>query len=118
MALNQLVLPATLAVGQVLLLKSLEPLPAAAASATAAGPVAKPAASPATGSNPALYAPKAAVSASAASPAAQHTVVVGETLYSIARRYQVTVANLQAWNGKLDGNVKIGEVLRVQASAR
>jgi LysM repeat protein len=52
----------------------------------------------------------------AASPAAtaassQHTVQKGETLFSISRHYGVKPAQLQAWNNKATGDVKIGEVL-------
>ena len=115
MALNYLTMPATLAVGQVLVLKSLELAPAVAP-AVAPKPVAKPALAGASSTNPALYVPKAAV----ATPAMQHTVAVGETLYSISRRYQVTVADLQTWNGKAaaDTSAKIGEVLRVSAGEK
>ena len=52
------------------------------------------------------------------SPRLGWVVAKGETLYSIARRYEVKAADLQAWNGKLDGSVKIGEVLRVQPPAK
>ena len=119
MALNQLTPPAALAVGQVLVLKSSEPLPAAIP-VTAAKLAAKPASYSATGTNPALYVPKPVTPAPAATPATQHTVAVGETLYSIARRYQVTVADLQAWNGKAgaDTSAKIGEMLRVSAGGK
>ncbi|GAB3584712.1 hypothetical protein GCM10027345_32090 [Hymenobacter daeguensis] len=65
---------------------------------------------------PAAVAPTAP--ATAAGAVTQHTVVKGETLYSIARLYQVKAADLQAWNNKPDGAVKIGEVLRVSAPAR
>jgi len=118
MALNHLTLPATLAVGQVLTLKPSESAPAAAP-VVAPKPVTKPPTlTGASSTNPALYVPKAAiVPASVAMPAMQHTVAVGETLYSISRRYQVTVADLQNWNGKAatDTSAKIGEVLRVSA---
>ncbi len=117
MALNDLAMPATLAVGQVLLLNASEPLPAPAAPAAAQARVA-----PQNGrTNPAaIYSPKtvvtpaATVPATIADPAAQHTVVKGETLYSISRRYGVTPADLQAWNNKPDGSVKIGEILTVK----
>ncbi|WP_310394060.1 LysM peptidoglycan-binding domain-containing protein [Hymenobacter sp.] len=114
MAINKLALPANLAVGQVLLLKAPE---APGSAATPAAPV-RPGGRT---TSSVLYSPKAVV-ASGSVPAgravAQHIVAKGETLYSIAKRYQVTVADLQAWNGKLDGNVRIGEVLRVQANAK
>ena len=63
-----------------------------------------------------LRAPEAAgaVVAMSAAPAT-HTVVVGETLYSIARRYGRTTAELQQLNDKVTTNVKVGEVLRVRA---
>jgi membrane-bound lytic murein transglycosylase D len=48
----------------------------------------------------------------------QHTVMKGETLFSISRLYKVKAADLQAWNGKLDGNVKIGEVLQVTPNTK
>jgi len=73
----------------------------------------------AAASTPAAAVPAAAVPA--ATPAAtagtvtQHTVAKGETMFSIARLYQVKVADLQTWNNKPDGAVKIGEVLRVTA---
>jgi membrane-bound lytic murein transglycosylase D len=121
MALNNLTPPASLAVGQVLVLKSREwqPVapPAPAAPARAATPANRR-------TNPAIYVPRTAASPAASVPVAtmetaiQHTVAKGETLYSIARRYEVKVADLQAWNGKLDGSVKIGEVLQVKPSAR
>lgn len=118
MALNHLTPPATLAVGQVLLLPVA--LPAASKSAPAPG-VSRPAGGSA---NPALYAPQRAVSAAtsvsptATAAAQQHTVAAGETLYSIAKRYEVKVADLQAWNAKPDPAVKVGEVLRVQPVAK
>ena len=116
-AINQLAPPAKLVAGQMLLLES----PAQVATASVAP---KAEAASANRINPALYVPKAATVAPAApvAPAAgaaiQHTVAKGETLYSIARRYQVALADLQAWNNKPDTTVKVGEVLRVQAVAR
>ncbi len=116
-AINQLAPPAKLVAGQLLLLE----LPAQVATASVAP---KAEAASANRGNPALYVPKAATVAPAApvAPAAgaaiQHTVAKGETLYSIARRYQVALADLQAWNNKPDTTVKVGEVLRVQAMAR
>ncbi|GAC1370651.1 MAG: hypothetical protein NVSMB30_09550 [Hymenobacter sp.] len=113
MALNHLTSPAALAVGQVLV------LPAQGAAGTPA-PVAHPAGRP----NPAFYIPKSAAQPAPAPVAAPvagpppHTVAAGETLYSIARRYGVKVADLQAWNAKADPSVKVGEVLRVQAASR
>ncbi|MBF9238358.1 LysM peptidoglycan-binding domain-containing protein [Hymenobacter sp. BT683] len=107
MAMNRLTLPATLAVGQVLVLNAPEPLTAA------------PAPQQNGRTNPAaIYSPQtptAPAPAAMGGPVAQqHTVVKGETLYSISRRYGVPVADLQAWNNKPDGTVRIGEVLTVK----
>ena len=117
-ALNHLAPPANLAVGQVLVLKPQEPQLAVASVMT------PPDARSASKSNPAVYVPKAATpvptapAATAAGGAAQHTVVSGETLYSIARRYNVTVDELQVWNAKVNAAVRVGEMLRVQRIAR
>jgi len=45
-----------------------------------------------------------------------HTVIKGETLYSIAKTFQVNVTDLLAWN-QLDigSGIKQGQVLRVKA---
>ena len=114
MALNKLTPPANLVVGQVLVVKGEAAGAGAAAPAADLRPVAAP--RPAATTNPALYAPKAPVPPSGAPAAAatQHTVASGETLYSIARRYGVTVADLLAWNTKANGSVKLGEVLVVK----
>ncbi|WP_201981490.1 LysM peptidoglycan-binding domain-containing protein [Hymenobacter rubidus] len=142
-AANHLQPPYGLNVGQVLTLTATDtqPAPAAGAVAKPTAPAAQATQAPApvpspsgraTGHiNPALlYVPKKGASAtgspgtaSAPAPAsvttdAQHTVAKGETLYSIARLYKVSVADLQAWNNKPDGAVKIGEVLRVSAPAK
>ena len=115
-ALNQLAPPAGLTIGQVLLVRapaSVAPAPAVALN---------PAGAPAGRANAALYVPKTAVPAisGATATAIQHTVAVGETLYSISKLYRVTVADLQAWNGKAaaDTSAKIGEVLRVLPSGK
>ncbi|GAB3873350.1 hypothetical protein GCM10028824_24870 [Hymenobacter segetis] len=136
-AINQLAPPYGLVTGQVLTLKATEQQPVPAAKAVPKpAPVTAPVSAPAphaTGQiNPALlYVPKApkkaapVASAATATPSApevqtttQHTVVKGETLYSIAKRYQVTIADLQAWNNKPDASVKLGEVLRVQTETK
>ena len=111
MAWNNLTPPAGLVVGQVLVLQAPSPAPTAAPMAAPAQP-----GSP----NPAFYVPKAAPSAVNAAPAtpagtaAQHTVAKGETLYGIARLYNVKVAELKAWNAKTDETAKVGEMLFVK----
>ncbi|MBD2724278.1 LysM peptidoglycan-binding domain-containing protein [Hymenobacter armeniacus] len=119
MALNNLTPASGLVIGQVLVLKA-EAAPTAVPAATAPAPRPVPVARPAAaGTNPALYVPKAAVTPPPATAATtQHTVAKGETLYSIARLYKVTVADLKAWNAKTDDTAKVGEVLQVQAGAK
>lgn len=40
-----------------------------------------------------------------------HTVSQGETMFAISRRYNVTIAELQAWNGLDDVHLEIGQEL-------
>lgn len=46
--------------------------------------------------------------------AATHTVVRGDTVYNISKRYQISQDDLRAWNGLADNNISIGRVLRVK----
>ena len=46
--------------------------------------------------------------------ASQHTVVGGDTLFNIARRYNVSVADLKTYNNLADSTVKLGQVIRVK----
>ena len=46
--------------------------------------------------------------------AATHTVVRGDTVYNIAKRYQITHDNLRAWNNMADNTISVGQVLRVK----
>lgn len=47
-----------------------------------------------------------------------HTVQQGQTLYSIARQYQVSVDDLKQWNNLADNELKIGESLYVAQPER
>lgn len=47
--------------------------------------------------------------------AATHTVAKGETLYSIARKNNITVAQLRDWNNIPDNTIHEGQVLRLTA---
>ncbi|MEY3220358.1 MAG: hypothetical protein RIT27_1715 [Pseudomonadota bacterium] len=48
---------------------------------------------------------------------ATHQVVKGDTLYSLARKYQVTVQNLMSWNNLSSPSaLKIGQLLKVSLS--
>ncbi len=44
-----------------------------------------------------------------------HLVQKGDTLYSISRRYKISVDQLKAFNNLVDNNIKIGQVLKVTA---
>ncbi|WP_274584832.1 peptidoglycan DD-metalloendopeptidase family protein [Neisseria leonii] len=46
--------------------------------------------------------------------AATHTVVRGDTVYNISKRYNITQDNLRAWNNLADNNIGVGQVLRVK----
>lgn len=45
----------------------------------------------------------------------KHKVQKGETLYAISRKYQVSVAQIQAWNNLSGPNIREGQVLLVSA---
>ena len=49
--------------------------------------------------------------------AGTHSVASKETLYSIARQYGMTVAQLKEWNGLTADEVKIGQVLTVATAS-
>ncbi|MBC7486325.1 MAG: LysM peptidoglycan-binding domain-containing protein [Cytophagaceae bacterium] len=42
-----------------------------------------------------------------------HTVAPGETLYSISRKYNVSVDDLKAWNPETSAGLKVGQVLKL-----
>lgn len=44
-----------------------------------------------------------------------YRVVSGDSLYGVARKHNVTVSSLKAANGLPDGNLKIGQMLRIPA---
>lgn len=48
--------------------------------------------------------------------AATHTVVRGDTVYNISKRYNIAQDNLRAWNNLADNNISVGQVLRVKPS--
>jgi membrane-bound lytic murein transglycosylase D len=43
-----------------------------------------------------------------------HKVAQGETMYKIARMYDVSIADIKLWNGRADENLEIGEVLIIK----
>ncbi|RNI29704.1 LysM peptidoglycan-binding domain-containing protein [Rufibacter immobilis] len=69
---------------------------------------------------------KLIVAAPAAAPAAQpaaspttaadltHTVLTGETMYAISRKYGVTPEQIMEWNRKTDTSVRVGESLVIK----
>lgn len=46
--------------------------------------------------------------------AVQHTVQSGDTLYSIARRYSLTVAELKSLNNLNDDTARLGQILKIK----
>ncbi|MBX0290913.1 LysM peptidoglycan-binding domain-containing protein [Hymenobacter sp. HSC-4F20] len=76
-----------------------------------------PGATPAPAAKPAPTTPKPAATTPAPAPApsgvtsVRHTVQPGETMYSISRKYKVTIKQIMEWNSKPDFSVKPGDVL-------
>ncbi|MEW5314981.1 MAG: hypothetical protein WDW38_006439 [Sanguina aurantia] len=57
---------------------------------------------------------RAAPAAAPPAPAKRsYTVAKGDTLFSIAKKHSVEVAQLRDWNHLKDNNVKLGQSLRV-----
>ncbi len=52
-----------------------------------------------------------------AATAVTHAVAQGETLYSIARQYNVTVDELKKWNNLTDNEISLGQTLNIGKSA-
>lgn len=48
-------------------------------------------------------------------PEVEHVVKSTDTLYSVARKYNVTIKELMEWNGKKDFNLSVGEKLKVKS---
>lgn len=79
--------------------------------ATAATPYTPPASSGSAYSHPTgVYPPVDA-------NATFHTVVAGDTLYNIAKRYHVSQDNIRMWNNMPDNTVKLGQSLRVKPTS-
>ena len=55
------------------------------------------------------------VASTAKAPANTYRVGAGETLYSIARKHGVDVAQIRSWNHLKDNTVRTGQVLRIEA---
>ena len=43
-----------------------------------------------------------------------HTVIKGDTMYNICKRYNITTAQLMEWNNLSDQSVKLGQELKIQ----
>lgn len=43
-----------------------------------------------------------------------HTVIKGDTLYNISKRYNISLEQLKEWNNLNDANIKLGQVLKIQ----
>lgn len=53
--------------------------------------------------------------ASATTSITQHEVLPKETKYGIAKKYGISVANLEEWNPSIKGALKVGTILQVKA---
>lgn len=77
---------------------------------TAPEPVAAPA--------PVQSTPEAATSTPSAANTKPHKVEQGETLFSISRKYGVTVGDLSSWNNLKGNDISVGQTLIVQAPVK
>jgi len=92
-----------------------------AAPTTDAAPTPVPAPETVTAVTPAPEAAPTTEPAPAAEPAPEapreHTIVKGDSLNALAKRYGVSAADLRAWNKLESDVVKIGQVIKIQAPA-
>lgn len=42
-----------------------------------------------------------------------HTVIKGDTMYNIAKRYNISIAQIMEWNNLSDQSIKLGQVLKI-----
>lgn len=82
--------------------------------ATAEASAPKPAAPQPSGIPPAMVEDLKKVGAVTPAGSQYHTVAEKETLYSISRQYNITVAQLQQWNNLQNNGIKIGQQLIVR----
>jgi membrane-bound lytic murein transglycosylase D len=80
-------------------------------------PAGQASAVPTTSATPAKTTAAAAPANKPIAGVKEHTVVAGETLYAISRKYGVTLQDLQTWNDLGTGAISIGQVLVVAAPA-
>jgi len=57
---------------------------------------------------------KKSTTVASSSATKSHTVVKGETLYAIARKYNVKPDDIKQWNNLKDGGIKLGQVLKIK----
>ncbi|MBL7645552.1 MAG: LysM peptidoglycan-binding domain-containing protein [Candidatus Hydrogenedentes bacterium] len=92
-----------------------------AAPTTDAAPTPVPAPETVTAVTPAPEAAPTTEPAPVAEPAPEapreHTIVKGDSLNALAKRYGVSAADLRAWNKLESDVVKIGQVIKIQAPA-
>lgn len=43
-----------------------------------------------------------------------HTVIKGDTMYNVAKRYNISIPQIMEWNNLSDQSVKLGQVLKIQ----
>lgn len=68
----------------------------------------------AAGAKPVVVTPKPPVTTTPVNTGT-HTVVKGDTLFSIADKYDVTVVNLKSWNALKSDELSIGQILKTKA---
>ena len=61
------------------------------------------------------YTPPAHTASSAGGAATTHTIVKGDTLGGIAKKYRVSIASIKAANGMIKDTVVLGKTLKIPA---
>ncbi len=106
----------SLTVGQTVLVPGRAGTSTVSATATTATPVTTPATTPTT-ARPVTTTPETNTPASAATRNGQHQVEARQTLYAIARLYNVSPADLKKWNNLTSDNLQEGQTLLVAPPA-
>lgn len=64
-------------------------------------------------SNPVSTSPEPSTAVASVTKSTTHKVISGETLFSISKKYGVTIESLKEWNKLSENGVKVGQVLTI-----
>ena len=43
-----------------------------------------------------------------------HTVIKGDTMYNICKRYNISIAQIMEWNNLSEQSIKLDQILKIQ----